>query len=152
MYYRLVTTTARENCCRTVHEMPDGWIVVFKPPKRTLEQNAKLWAMLHDIAKQICWYGEWLTPEEWKDVFTASLKKSHVVRGIDGGFVICGQSTSKLSKAEFSELIELIYAFGSERDVQWSDEARRVIPPARNRREIDITPPRPQLPYGESDD
>ena len=79
--------------------------------------------MLTDLSKQIVWYGEKLTKEEWKDVMTAGLTKQRAVPGIDGGFVMLGVSTSKQSKEWLGQLIELIYAFGSERGVQWSEPA-----------------------------
>jgi hypothetical protein len=100
--------------------------VEIKPLTRTLEQNAKLWAMLDDISKQVIWYGHKLKGEEWKHVFTASLKKQKTVPGIDGGFVVLGTSTSTMGKKMFSDLIELIYAFGAEHEVEWSDEAKEV--------------------------
>lgn len=100
---------------------PDGYVCTISEDKRTLMQNAKLWPMLYDVSSQVDWYGEKLTAEEWKDVFTAALKKQKVVPGIDGGFVVCGQSTSKMGKKEFADLIEIIYAFGSDKGVKWSE-------------------------------
>ena len=64
--------------------------------------------------------------DEWKDVFSAALKKQKVVPGLDGGFVVCGQSTSRMSKREFSDLVELIYAFGAERGVVFSGQSERM--------------------------
>lgn len=93
-------------------------------PRRTLDQNAKMWPMLNDVAVQVEWYGERLKPEDWKDIFTASLRKQKAVPGIDGGFVVLGMRTSKMKKSEFSELIELIYAFGAEHEVSWSEKAK----------------------------
>ena len=90
-------------------------------PKRSLDQNSKLWAMLDDVAKQVEWYGQKLGREDWKQMFTASLKKQKAVPGIDGGFVVLGVPTSSMSKKLMSELIELIYAFGAERNVIWSE-------------------------------
>lgn len=89
--------------------------------KRNNGQNARLWATLTDVATQLDWYGEKLSQEDWKHVFTASLKKQKAVPGIDGGFVVLATHTSTMNKTEFSELLELIYAFGSERGVRWSD-------------------------------
>lgn len=89
--------------------------------KRNNGQNARLWATLTDVATQLDWYGEKLSQEDWKHVFTASLKKQKAVPGIDGGFVVLATHTSSMNKTEFSELLELIYAFGSERGVRWSD-------------------------------
>jgi len=114
----LVHATARRLASECVAQAPDGFIVEVKEPTRSLEQNSKLWPMLQDISKQVDWYGQKLTDEEWKDVFSASLKRQKAVPGLDGGFVICGQRTSKMSKREFSELIELIYAFAAEKGVQ----------------------------------
>lgn len=126
MKFRLVNKAVRENCSRCVMTAPEGWIVSFHPPKRTLEQNAKLWAMLADIARQVEWHGEWLTAEEWKDVFTAALKKTKVVPGLYGGYAICGRSTSKMTKADMAELIELMYAFGAGKSVEWSEPDAQI--------------------------
>lgn len=97
-------------------------MVTFKEPTRSLEQNAKLWACLTDVANQVDWYGKKLTAEDWKCVFSASLRNTRVVPTIDGdGFVPLGMSTSKMSKAEMSALIELIHAFGADRGVEFSE-------------------------------
>lgn len=93
-----------------------------KPETRSLAQNRRLWAMLTDISEQVNWYGQKLTPDEWKDVMSAALKKQKVVPGIDGGFVVLGLRTSKMTKAEMTELQELMAAFGAERGVIFRDE------------------------------
>ena len=98
--------------------------VVIKEPTRTLEQNSALWPLLAAISEQVDWYGQRLTPEEWKDVFSAALKKQKVVPGLDGGFVVVGASTSKMGKREFSDLLELIFAFGAEKGVVFDDQRR----------------------------
>ena len=104
-----------------------GWLMAgdqrltleIRPEKRSDAQNRRLWAMLADISAQVDWYGQKLTSEEWKDVFSASLKRTKVVPGLDGGFVVCGQSTSKMTKAEMCELQELMEAFGAEKGVRF---------------------------------
>ena len=95
-------------------------ILTVKPATRSLEQNARLWAMLSEISAQVNWYGQKLTSEEWKDVFSAAMKRTKVVPGLDGGFVVCGQSTSKMTRAEMSEMQELMEAFGAEKGVRFS--------------------------------
>jgi hypothetical protein len=95
-------------------------VVEIKPETRTLAQNARLWAMLTDVSKQVNWYGRKLSEEEWKHVFTASLAKQDVVPGIDGGFVVLGKSTSKMTKPEMSELQDLIEAFGAQQGVRFT--------------------------------
>ncbi len=100
--------------------------VVLQRPGRTQDQNAKLWPMLRDIKDQVDWYGHKLSEEDWKNVFTSSLAKQRAVPGLDGGFVVLGLSTKKMSKERFSQLIELIYAFGSEKQVQWSEPSQQL--------------------------
>lgn len=119
--FTLAHDTARKLAAGFCLSAPAGWIVTIAEPTRSLEQNAKLWPMLGDISRQVNWYGNYLQPDEWKDVFSASLRKQKVVPGLDGGFVVCGQRTSQMGKKEFSELVELIYAFGAEHRVTWSE-------------------------------
>lgn len=90
---------------------------------RTLQQNAKLWPMLTDISKQVEWFGQYHSPETWKHIISAAWKEQVFLHGIGGGLVAIPVSTSKLRKREFAELIECIYAFGSEKNVVWSDPA-----------------------------
>ncbi|CAB4121644.1 Recombinase NinB [uncultured Caudovirales phage] len=104
-----------------VKQAPDGYCVEVKPKTRSLEQNRRMWAMLGEIASQVIWYGKTLSPENWKDIFSAALKKQDVVPGIDGGFVVMGQSTSKMTIKEMLDLQDLMSAFGAERNVRWSD-------------------------------
>lgn len=114
---------SKRHAWRAIQAAQDGDVVTVGPATRSLDQNSKLWPMLGDIAKQVEWYGQRLSCDEWKDVFTASLVKAKVIPGLDGGFVVCGQRTSTMSKPLFSELIELIYAFGADKGVQWSEPA-----------------------------
>lgn len=96
-------------------------ILECKPATRSLEQNAKMWACLTDISKQVDWYGQKLSPDDWKHVLSASLRKQRAVPGIDGGFVVVGLSTSQMTIAEMSEMIELAHAFGAEKGVVFHD-------------------------------
>lgn len=88
--------------------------------RRSDAQNRRLWAMLKDISQQVDWYGQRLTEEEWKDVFSAAMKRQKVVPGLDGGFVVCGQRTSRMTKQEMSDMQTLMEAFGAERGVVWT--------------------------------
>jgi hypothetical protein len=82
-----------------------------------------MWAVLTDLSEQVEWYGQKLTKENWKDVLTASLKRQKVAPGLDGGFVVLGASTSKMTVAEMTELIELAMAFGAEKGVEFKEAA-----------------------------
>lgn len=102
--------------------VPAGTTVEFRAPRRSLDQNALMWSLLGQISKQVDWYGQKLSSEDWKDVLTASLRRTRVVPGIDAGtFVPLGMRTSQMTKEEISELLELIYAFGAERGVKFRE-------------------------------
>lgn len=94
-------------------------------PSRSLDQNALMWSVLTDISRQVKWPVDGklqtLEPEEWKEIMTAGLTKSQrVAQGIEGGFVMLGSRTSRMTIAEMTDLITLCHAFGAERGVQWS--------------------------------
>ena len=95
-------------------------VMTLAPETRSTAQNARLWAMLTEISAQVDWYGRKLSPEEWKHVFSASLKKQDVVPGLDGGFVVLGLSTSKMTRGEMADLQTLMEAFGAQQGVKFS--------------------------------
>lgn len=118
---------ARRNAMLAVQNAPEGYVVTIQEPTRNLEQNSRLWASLSEVSRQVDWHGNKLTPEEWKDVFSAALKRQKVVPGIDGGFVVIGARTSKMGKREFGELLELIYAFGAQHVVIFSEPIQEPL-------------------------
>lgn len=95
-------------------------VLTIEQEKRSNEQNALLWSILTDLSKQLLWYGEKLTKEEFKDLLTAGLERQRAIPGIDGGFVVLGTSTSKMTKQKMTDLITLAHAFGDEQGVKWS--------------------------------
>lgn len=106
---------------------PEGSVAEFKDATRTLEQNAKMWPMLEDISGQVEWYKNWMSQDEWKDFFSAIILKQRVVPNMDGtGFIAVGGRTSTMGKKVFSEMIELMYAFGAEHDVIWSEKSKEL--------------------------
>lgn len=114
----------RHQAHRMIEAAPYGTRVEIKAEKRSLPQNARLWAMLTDVATQLPWHGIKLRPEDWKLLFMDALKRElRVVPNIDGtGFVNLGRSSSDLSKAEMGDLMELIAAFGAQHGVKFADE------------------------------
>lgn len=94
--------------------------LTIKREKRSLDQNALFWSVLTDLSKQVDWYGNKLTPDEWKIMLTASMKQQKTLPGINGGFVVVGASTSQMTKDEMGELITIAHAFGDEKGVKWS--------------------------------
>lgn len=130
--FKLVNEIVKNNLISFIRSLPtdskNPLVVSIQEMTRTLEQNARMWATLTDISKQVVWHGLKLAPEEWKHVFTATLKGQKTVPNLDGtGFIILGQSTRAMSKKEFSNLLELAYAFGAEQGVKWSETAKTEL-------------------------
>ena len=118
---------------RAYAALDDGYAVEIacKPIKntRSVKANAAMWATLADIAQQVTWHGVKLSSEEWKEVISAGLKQQRAVPGIEGGFVVLGVRTSRMSIKEMGAMIELCYAFGSQQGVKfsapkWMDEIK----------------------------
>lgn len=130
--FEIRSPVIQQNAIQAIQQLLPSYdkplIVTIQDRTRSLDQNRKLWACLADVSRQVEWHGRWLDSESWKCIFTAALKKQDVVPNLENnGFVVIGQSTSKMRVGEFAELIELIQAFGSERGITWSDESRQAL-------------------------
>lgn len=124
--FNLISPLVRRNAAYAIANAPEGYRCEIRPKTRTLAQNDLLWSALTDISKQVEFVvnGELIkvSPEEVKDILTAGLKReTRMAMGIDGGMVILGQRTSKMTIRQMTELIELAHAFGTEKGVLWSE-------------------------------
>lgn len=119
----LANDALKAKAVRWIMAAPVGMRVEFKQPRRTLDQSARMWAMLGDIAKQKQHCGRYYDAADWKVIFLHALgRETRFVPALDGaGFLPIGQSSSDLSKAEMSELIELLFAWGAQNGIRWSD-------------------------------
>ena len=119
----LIVRGNRETIHRVINCAPVGSVVNVKPPRRTLDQNAKLHAMISDIARAKP-EGRNYPVDIWKPLFLAMC--GHKVRfepALDGnGVVPIGFRTSRLTKAECAELIDCIEAYGAQHGVLFSDQ------------------------------
>lgn len=104
-----------------IDRAPDNAVVKISPERRSDDQNAKMWAMLSDVSRAKP-EGRRHIPEIWKCIFMAAC--GHEVafeQGLDGRPFPIGFHSSKLTKAQMSDLIEMIYSYGAQHGVQWSD-------------------------------
>ena len=120
--FTLAHATARQRAIDAVRQAPDGMVVEIRAKTRSLGQSARMWAMLTDLSRQLKWCDRDLSPADWKCLMTAHLKRHETVPGLDGGFVVLGAYTSQMTVRDMSDLIELMFAFGAENDVEWSDD------------------------------
>lgn len=118
------TEQIRQRVLECIKVAPIGSRVRIDGPKRTLPQNAKLWACLSDIVRQKKTIdNQEFETEEWKCIFLQALgREPDILPTLDGrNFFSTGHSSSKLSKEQMSALIEYIVCWGAENGVQWSD-------------------------------
>lgn len=118
----LVTETDRDRAHKLLDESPIGAIFELRPPKRTDPQNRRLHASIRDVAEQVKWAGDYLSTEDWKRLFCASLYGQKVIPGLLSGFVVLTKKTSDMSIEDVAELQDFIYAWGSEKGVNWTEE------------------------------
>ena len=115
----------RETAHRIIDVAPIGSVVNIKPPRRTADQNARMWAMLSDISRAKP-EGRTLTPDVWKSLFLHAL--DHAQRfemALDGkGMVPVGFRSSRLSKDQMSDLMEFIADFGARHGVWAAEEGQ----------------------------
>ena len=118
---KLTSPKARNYAVAQIMAAPDGWIASVKEPTRTLDQNARLWAMLTDLSAQKP-MGIVETPEGWKMLVmhAAGFECQHM-QGLDGRPFPVGFRSSRLTVRQMRDLIDWMLSFGAEQGVIWSE-------------------------------
>lgn len=108
---------------RLIDMAPADGVVRISEPKRNEDQNAKMWAMLSDVARARPEGRRW-TPETWKAAFMHSLgHQIQFAEGLDGsGPFPVGFRSSRLTVRQMADLITCIAEYGDRHGVQWSDQ------------------------------
>lgn len=114
----LRSEAARDLACSFVLRAPTGAVVNIRLATRTGEQNDKLWAMLSDVSRAKP-QGRDYPPEIWKSLFMADVGfEPRFEPSLSGrGVVPIGYKSSRLTKGEFSDLIECIAAYAAEHNI-----------------------------------
>lgn len=112
----------RQLAMHLIAKAPQDAVVKISEAKRSDDQNAKMWAMLSDISRAKP-DGRMHIPEVWKCIFMSALGHETLFEtGLDNRPFPVGFRTSKLTKAQMSDLIEFIYAYGAQHNVKWSEK------------------------------
>ena len=111
----------------------DGWVVEIREDDRSLLQNRALHGLIKQIHRQRPIHnGQRMTPDLWKATFIQALGTELVMHPtLDGdGFFPLGRHSSKLTKAEFSNLIELMLAWCAREGliIKHFDDRQWIIP------------------------
>ena len=82
---------------------------------QTMKQRRLMYALLGELSHQLEHCGEKYDKEAWKAAFLkASGRRLEFMPALDGeGVVAIGYHSSRLGKAEMSDLIERIYEYGA---------------------------------------
>jgi hypothetical protein len=114
---------SRTRALRMVNGVPFGTRVEFKEAKRTLDQNAKMWAMLTELSIQKVHFGRRYPPDIWKCLMMhACGSEVQFIPSLDGSELIpWAYRSSDLSIEEMGELIEFMSAWGAENGVVFNE-------------------------------
>lgn len=99
---------------RAIDKAPEGYVCEVREAKRSDPQNAAMWSLLGQIAKQRPTHnGVRMTPDLWKATFLQALGSEMVMMPtLDGdGFFPLGHRSSALTKSEMADLLTLILAW-----------------------------------------
>lgn len=103
---------------RYVDAAPQGCLVKFDAAERSQSQNNMLWALLSQISKAKPG-GRCHTPEQWKSLFMHALgHECRFMEGLNGEAFPTGFKSSRLSKGQMSDLIEFVYAWSAQNNIE----------------------------------
>lgn len=134
-FKRFITRDNRRDVMRLAYEMAgtllqsgDKVVVEVREKNRTDEQNAKLHAMLGDIAKQKTFNGQKLNIEQWKMVFVSGHRiatggTAEMAIGLEGEVINLRESTARMSVRRLASLIEYIQAWAAGNGVEFVGRA-----------------------------
>lgn len=127
--YLLRNNSVRQNCISAIQQLPTDTdkplVVTISEPTRSLEQNAKLHAMLTDVSRQSMFMGKKRSVEFWKGLFVsgwqiATGQSPEIVPGLEGEFINIRESTSRMSVRKLAGVIEYVDAYCAMNDIKLS--------------------------------
>ena len=115
---------ARAKAVIATRRAPLGYRVTFAEPKHSSEQQDKFHAMVREVSRQLEYYGAKRSEEVWKSLFVAAYQQADILPSLDGqNFVQVRRSTTTFGVKEYSDLIEIVYAYGAEHGVTFKEAA-----------------------------
>ena len=107
---------------RLIDEATPDMVCKLGKATRSDLQNRKMWPMIADLKRQVPDMAPF-TADQIKLRFLNALGvEMQFLPALEGqGVFPVGMRSSTLTKEQFAGLIELIYAYGAQRGVQWSE-------------------------------
>jgi hypothetical protein len=128
---RLVDSSVRERAAQECWDAPEGSVVRFGEPTRSLDANAAMWPILQAFSEQLEWpvNGRMvkMSADDWKSLLSAAFQneQARLAMGLNGGVVMLGMRTSRMTQRQFSDWLEFLHATAVERGVTvYADEVQ----------------------------
>lgn len=126
----------RDRAVAGVRAAPAGYVLELREATRSDLQNAALWSLLAQVARQRPTHnGVRMDRENWKSVFMQALGvELTMLPNLDcTGYFVAGHRSSKLTKGEFADLLTLILAWCAKEGlvIEHFDEPEQVSSAAR---------------------
>lgn len=120
----LIGDTQRQYAKNLIDKAPANYVMRMGEATRSDIQNRKMWPMIADLQRQVPEFATF-SAEDMKLRFLNALgTELRFLPSLEGaGMFPVGQSSSMLTKSQFSALIELIYAIGAKHEVRWSERS-----------------------------
>lgn len=108
----------------------EGYIVIpeedYSQLSRSELQDRKMHAMCGDLSRQVKWMVNgimtYMSKDDWRHFMVAHIRKQMMAPSVDGDFMVIFSGSSKsLCIAEKAQMIDLMYALGTDKGVIWSE-------------------------------
>lgn len=121
----LIGAKQKNYACSLIMAADDQQVMTLKKRTRSVDQNAKMWAMINDLRRAKAG-GRDLTADQWKSgLMTLCGVEIKMIEGLDGTASFPdGLSSKSLTVAQMADLITVIYAYGDRHGVAWSEKVR----------------------------
>lgn len=124
---RLTSEASRDLACSHILRAPSGYVATIGEETRSQEQNRLMWPLIKDMRDQDSDMARF-TPEQVKLRFLNALdnEMQFLPELEGGGQFVAGQRSSTLSKGDFSNLLELMFAWGAKHEIVWSRKSEET--------------------------
>ena len=122
MIYTLANDIMRQRAIEAIRSAKQGWVVSIQPANRTTAQNSFYWATLTAISEQVMPGGKAHDPDIWHSYFKAKFLPGRMIELPNGQVIEQEPTTTGLTKAQFNDYVEQVYAWATERGLTMSDE------------------------------
>lgn len=117
----------REHAKRLIDAAPDSYVCKVAERTRTDEQNRKMWPMIADIQRQVPGMEEFSADDIKLRFLNLLGVEMRFLPALEGaGMFPVGHRSSTLTVEQFSALVELMFKFGAEHGVVWSEPREKA--------------------------